>query len=99
MLVKMLITATKKSNRYCMILYFEFEGQRRKAEVQWPQKDGSINVQLTDAELAKRLPADLIFDMNKHNKISYTMENPDNKRLVQLQKVISKRLQEFANQL
>lgn len=82
-----------------MILYFEFEGQRRKAEVQWPQNAGSINVQLTDAELAKKLPADMIFDMSERNKIFYTIENPDNKRLVQLQKVISKRLQEFANQL
>jgi len=82
-----------------MILYFEFEGQRRKAEVQWPQNAASITVQLTDAELAKKLPVDLIFDINERNKISYTIENPDNKRLVQLQKVISKRLQEFANQL
>lgn len=82
-----------------MILYFEFEGQRRKAEVQWPQNAGNINVQLTDAELAKKLPVDLIFDMNDRNKISYTIENPDNKKLVQLQGVISKRLQEFANQL
>ena len=82
-----------------MIVYFEFEGQRRKAEVQWPQKDGNIDVQLTDAELVKRLPADLIFDINIRNRISYTIENPDNKRLLQLQKVISKRLQEFANQL
>lgn len=82
-----------------MILYFEFEGKRRKAEVQWPQNAGSINIQLTDADLARKLPVDLIFDMNENNKIFYTIENPDNKRLVQLQNVISKRLQEFANQL
>jgi len=37
--------------------------------------------------------------MNDRNKISYTIENPDNKKLLQLQGVISKRLQEFANQL
>ncbi len=82
-----------------MILYFEFEEQRRKAEVHWPYDAGDINVQLTDYELAKKFPADLIFDINGRNKVSYTIENPDNKRLTQLQKIICKRLQEFANQL
>lgn len=82
-----------------MILYFEFEEQRRKAEVQWPRDAGTINVQLTDSELAAKLPADFIYDINKRNKVSYTIENPDNKRLQQLQKIICKRLQEFANQL
>ena len=82
-----------------MILYFEFEEQRRKAEVQWPRGTGTINVALTDYELTAKLPVDLIFDINKRNRISYTIENPDNKRLNQLQKIICKRLQEFANQL
>jgi len=81
-----------------MTLYFEFEDRRRKAEVSWPSGKGSINVQLTDKELATKLPGDFIFDLNARHKVSYTVENPDNKRLVQLQNVISKRLQEFANQ-
>jgi hypothetical protein len=82
-----------------MTLYFEFEEQRRKAEVNWPHDRGSIDVQLTDYELIKKFPVDLIFDVNGRNKVSYTIENPDNKKLVQLQKIICKRLQEFANQL
>lgn len=82
-----------------MILYFEFEEHRRKAEVYWPNDAGNINVQLTDHELVRKFPADLIFDINGRNRVSYTIENPDNKRLSQLQKIICKRLQEFANQL
>lgn len=82
-----------------MILYFEFEDQRRKAEVNWPKESGSIHVLITDQELAKKLPTDLIFDINRKNKVSYVVENPDHKRLLQLQKTIGKRLQEFANQL
>lgn len=83
------------------MIYFEFEEERRKAEVSWPGNTGggSISVELSDSELAKKLPSDFIFDINKRNKVSYTIENPDNKRLVQLQKVICRRLQEFANQL
>ncbi len=82
-----------------MTLYFEFEEQRRKAEVKWPDDRGSINVQLTDYELTQKFPVDLIFDINGRNKVSYTIENPDNKRLTQLQKIICKRLQEFTNRL
>lgn len=82
-----------------MILYFEFEDKKRKAEVQWPNEAGTVNVELTDYELTAKLPVDLIFDINKRNRVSYTAENPDNKRLNQLQKIICKRLQESANQL
>ncbi len=67
-----------------MLLYFEFEEKRRKAEVNWPRDKGSISVELTDSELVRKLPSDLIFDINGRNKVSYTIENPDNKRLLQL---------------
>lgn len=82
-----------------MTLYFDFEDQRRTAEVTWPENAGSIHVILTDKGLAKKLPADLIFDINRKNIVSFIEENPDNTRLIQLQKIISRRLQEFANQL
>ncbi len=82
-----------------MTLYFDFEEQRRTANVMWPEDTGSIEVTLADQELIKKLPSDLIFDINTRNKISYIIENPDHKRLIQLQKIIGKRLQEFANQL
>ncbi len=82
-----------------MIIYYDFEGRRMNAEVDWPNHSGSIQVQLTDKRLLKDLPADLLFDINRINKITYTIENPANKRLTELQKVLSKRLQEFANQM
>jgi hypothetical protein len=82
-----------------MTLYFDFEEQRRTAEVIWPESSGTIHVNLLDVELLKKLPSDLIFDMNRRNKISFIEENPDNKRLVQLQRIIGRRLQELANKL
>ncbi|HEX8279448.1 MAG TPA: hypothetical protein VF540_12165 [Segetibacter sp.] len=80
-----------------MILYFEFEGRRRKAEVVWPKQGGSITVYLTDKELVRRLPPDLLFDVVAGNKVSYIIESPDNKRLLELQQVLARRLQEFVN--
>ena len=80
-----------------MILYFEFEGKRRKAEVTWPKNRESIVVQLTDADLAKKLPADLLFDVTDANIVSFVIEDPANKRLIQLQNILGKRLQEFVN--
>jgi hypothetical protein len=82
-----------------MTLYFDFEERRRMAQVTWPEDYGSIHVNITDAELLKKLPPDLIFEINRRNKISFIEENPDNKRLVHLQKIISRKLQELANQL
>lgn len=82
-----------------MTLYFDFEEQRRTAEVAWPETRGSIHVNVTDTELSKRFPSDLIFDINQRNKVTFIEESADNKKLVQLQKAIGKRLQELANQL
>ena len=79
-----------------MILYYDFEGKRMNAEVYWPKS--TIQVQLTDIRLTRDFPEDLLFDINRINKISYMVENPANRRLTELQKVLSKRLQEFANQ-
>ena len=81
-----------------MTLYYDFEGKRMNAEVYWPKNASTIQVQLTDNRLTKDLPDDLLFDINRINKISYMVENPANRRLTELQKVLAKRLQEFANQ-
>lgn len=78
-----------------MIVYFEFEDQRRKAEVIWPRDAASINVQLTDRELTAKLPGDFIFNINAKNRVSFTIENAENKRLIELQKIICRRLQEI----
>lgn len=82
-----------------MTIYFDFEEQRRMAEVTWPENEGSIQVTLTDDELIKKLPADLIYDINGRRKVTFIEENPDNKRLIRLQKVIGRKLQEFVNKL
>lgn len=81
-----------------MTLYYDFEGKRMNAEVYWPKNASTIQVQLTDNRLTGDLPDDLLFDINRINKISYMVENPTNRRLTELQKVLAKRLQEFANQ-
>ncbi|MDB5245881.1 MAG: hypothetical protein JWQ40_275 [Segetibacter sp.] len=77
-----------------MILYFEFEEKRRKAEVTWPRNDENIIVHITDPDIAKDLPTDLFFEIEKGYNVTYTIENPDNKRLLDLQTVIRRRLQE-----
>lgn len=82
-----------------MTIYFDFEEQRRMAEVTWPENEGTIQVTITDNELTKKLPADLIYDLNARRKITFIEENPDNKRLIRLQKVIGRKLQEFANKI
>lgn len=82
-----------------MILYYDFEGKRMNAEVYWPAKTGTVEVHLTDKRLTRDLPSDLLFEINRVNKITYTVENPSNKRLTELQMILGKRLQEFANQM
>jgi len=78
-----------------MLLYFEYEGIRRKAEVVWPKSKGNIIVHLSDKELAKEFPTDLYFEEESRNKVVFTVEDTANKRLLELQNVISRRLQEL----
>jgi hypothetical protein len=80
-----------------MILYFEFDDRRIKADVTWPRGRGPISVHITDARLTEEMPPDLLFDIATGNKVSYTIESPDDKRLIALQNVIGRRLQEFVN--
>ena len=80
-----------------MILYFEFEERRLKAEMTWPKNRGTVTVHVTDTQLANELPPDLLFDIAPENKVTYTIENPNDKRLIELQRVISRRLQELVN--
>jgi hypothetical protein len=80
-----------------MLLYFEFEERRRKADVKWPKDDEAIVVHINDNEIAADLPVDLIFDVDA-GKVIFNIEDMHNKRLLDLQKVLSRRLQEFVNQ-
>lgn len=80
-----------------MILYFEFEDRPVQAEVLWPKNGEDIEVHLTDSQLLSHFPADHFFEIKRGNQVSYTIENPTNKRLIDLQIVISRKLQEFVN--
>ncbi len=80
-----------------MLLYFEFEEKRRKADVVWSKDQGNIIVHITDKELARYLPADLYYDIEKGNKVVFTIEDIADKRLVELQNTVGRRLQEFVN--
>lgn len=80
-----------------MLLYFEFEDKRRKADVVWPKNEGNIVVHVADKELAKNLPTDLYFEVDVSNKVVFTIEDPANKRLLELQSVLGRRLQELVN--
>ncbi len=80
-----------------MLLYLEFEERRLKAEVTWPKNGGTITVHITDRELVNELPPDLLFDIEPGNKVAYTIEDSNDKRLIELQNVISRRLQELVN--
>lgn len=80
-----------------MMLYFEFEEKRRKADVMWPKNEGNIIVHVTDKELAKDLPTDLYFEVKGGNKVVFIVEDAANKRLLELQNVITRRLQELVN--
>ncbi len=77
-----------------MRLYFEFEDKRREATVTWPKTVGSIGVHLLDKELIRTFPPDLLFDLDDGNKITFTEESADNKRLISLQETIRRKLQE-----
>ncbi len=80
-----------------MLLYFEFEDRKLNAEVNWPKNEnGTVTVQINDSRLAREMPTDLVFELKNGNKISYTLESAHNKRLIELQRVLGKRLQEVA---
>ena len=80
-----------------MNLYFEFEERRLTASVDWPEDRDTIVVQLNDPKIARELPTDLFFEIERGNKVTFVIEDKDNKRLIELQRVIARRLQEFAN--
>jgi hypothetical protein len=80
-----------------MLLYFEFEDKRRRAEVTWPKADESIVAHILEKELVAEFPADLYYRFDDCNKVVFDVEDRDNERLLDLQNVIRRRLQEFAN--
>lgn len=79
-----------------MLLYFEFEEKRRKADVIWPKNKGNIIVHITDKEIAREMPTDLYYEIEDGNKVVFTIEDILDKRLLELQNVIARRLQELA---
>ncbi len=80
-----------------MLLYFEFEDKRRKADVTWPKSGETIIVHLNEQELISDFPSDLYFTIEENRKVEFEIEDSLNERLLDLQKVIRRRLQEFTN--
>lgn len=78
-----------------MILYFEYDNRRVKANVDWPKNDEPIAVHITDPAMVREFPTDLFFDVGDGRKVVFTIEDKDNKRLLELQSVLARRLQEF----
>ena len=80
-----------------MLLYFEFEDKRRRAEVDWPKNDENIVVHLLEKELVREFPGDLLYTVDDSNRVNFEIEDLDNERLLDLQNVIKRRLQEFTS--
>jgi len=80
-----------------MILYFEFENRKVTADVSWPEKNEPIIVNLSDPRMIKEFPTDLYFEVGLRNNVEFIVEDRNNPRLIDLQKSISRRLQEFVN--
>ena len=79
-----------------MLLYFEFEEKRRKADVVWPKGNDNITVHITDKEITNDLPADLYYEIDNANKVVFTIEDIADKRLIELQNTIARKLQEIS---
>ncbi|HSU51155.1 MAG TPA: hypothetical protein VLJ41_11210 [Segetibacter sp.] len=79
-----------------MLLYFEFEEKRRQADVVWPKGNENIIVHITDKEITNDLPADLYYEIDNANKVVFTIEDIANKRLIELQNTIARKLQEIS---
>ena len=82
-----------------MLLYFEFEDKRRRADVTWPKRDENIIVHILEKDLAKDFPTDLYYTMDDSNKVNFTIEDIADKRLLELQNVIKRRLQEVSKEI
>jgi hypothetical protein len=78
-----------------MLLYFEFEERRVQADVKWPEDDEPIEVHVLDKQIAEDFPTDLFFDVEDGKQVTFIIEDKDNERLIDLQTIISRRLQEF----
>ena len=80
-----------------MLIYFEFEEKRRKADLNWSKLDGRIEVHLMELDMTSNFPSDLLFVQNKYDKIVFEVEDVANNRLQDLQNSLRKRLQEMVN--
>ncbi len=80
-----------------MLIYFEFEEKRRKADLHWPKSEEKIVIHLIEPEMTSCFPADLFFKQNDFSKIVFEIEDNANKRLIDLQNTIRRRLQEMVN--
>ena len=78
-----------------MLLYFDFEDKRRKADLVWPNGDEAIVVHITDKGLTGNFPNDLYFRIDEDGKVGFDIEDKANFRLLDLQNCLRKRIQEL----
>ena len=78
-----------------MLLYFDFEDKRRKADVVWPIGDEAIVVHIADNGLTGNFPNDLYFRIDDKGKVWFDIEDKANLRLLDLQNCLRRRIQEL----
>ena len=78
-----------------MLLYFDFEDKRRKADLVWPNGDEAIVVHIADNGLTGNFPNDLYFRIDDKGKVCYDIEDKANLRLLDLQNCLRRRIQEL----
>ncbi len=80
-----------------MLIYFEFEEKRRKADLHWPKSNGKIVIHLMEPEMTSYFPSDLFFSRDDYGKVVFEVEDVANNRLLDLQNSLRKRLQEIVS--
>ena len=78
-----------------MLLYFDFEDKRRKADVLWPIGYEAIVVHIADNGLTGNFPNDLYFRIDDKGKVWFDIEDKANLRLLDLQNCLRRRIQEL----
>ena len=78
-----------------MLLYFDFEDKRRKADLVWPNGDEAIIVHIADKGLTGNFPNDLYFRIDDDGKVGFDVEDKANFRLLDLQNCLRRRIQEL----
>lgn len=80
-----------------MLIYFEFLDKRRKAHLTWSRSEEKMIVHLAETQLTSIFPEDLFFTIDASEKVNFEAEDIKNLKLLELQNVLRKRLQEIVS--